>query len=46
MVTMPGYADRRLGTVALLGPTRMHYEQAIALTEAAVAHLGTYWLPK
>ncbi len=44
LVTMPCYADRPLGTVALLGPTRMHYEQAIALTEAAVAHLGS-WLP-
>ncbi|MGQ9865316.1 MAG: heat-inducible transcriptional repressor HrcA [Pseudanabaenaceae cyanobacterium] len=44
LVAMPCHADRPLGTVALLGPTRMHYEEAIALTEAAVAHLST-WLP-
>ncbi|MFQ3679124.1 MAG: heat-inducible transcriptional repressor HrcA [Pseudanabaenaceae cyanobacterium] len=46
LVTMPCRTDRLLGTVALLGPTRMHYEQAIALTEAAATHLSAHWLPQ
>ncbi len=46
LVTMPCRTDRLLGTVALLGPTRMHYEQAIALTEAAATYLSTHWLPQ
>ncbi len=46
LVAMPCRTDRLVGTVALLGPTRMHYEQAIALTEAAAAHLSTHWLPQ
>jgi len=34
------YHDRPLGSVAVLGPTRMFYENAIATVEATVDYLS------